>query len=98
MTIIIALVPIAIDEQDKKNIFNPLTSHLASIFDASITIITDPPQLDSSKALFNEQRSQLNSDKLLHWLATSIANNTKSYHPRKTIILGIAKFDANSSG
>jgi predicted Zn-dependent protease len=75
-----------------------LTSHLASIFDASITIITDPPQLDSSKALFNEQRSQLNSDKLLRWLATSIANNTKSYHPRKTIILGICNFDAYSSG
>jgi archaemetzincin len=75
-----------------------LTSHLASIFDASITIITDPPQLDSSKALFNEQRSQLNSDKLLRWLATSIANITKSYHPRKTIILGICNFDAYSSG
>jgi predicted Zn-dependent protease len=75
-----------------------LTSHLASIFDASITIITDPPQLGSSKALFNEQRSQLNSDKLLRWLATSIANNTNSYHPRKTIILGICNFDAYSSG
>jgi archaemetzincin len=75
-----------------------LTSHLASIFDASITIITDPPQLDSSKALFNEQRSQLNSDKLLRWLATSIANNTKSYHPRKTIILGLCNFDAYSPG
>ena len=75
-----------------------MTSHLASIFDASITIITDPPQLDSSKALFNEQRSQLNSDKLLRCLATSIANNTKSYHPTKTIILGICNFDAYSPG
>jgi archaemetzincin len=76
-----------------------LTSHLASIFDASITILlADPPQLDNSKALFNEQRNQLNSDKLLRWLATSIANNTKSYHPRKTIILGICNFDAYSPG
>jgi archaemetzincin len=76
-----------------------LTSHLASIFDASITILlADPPQLDKSKALFNEQRNQLNSDKLLRWLATSIANNTKSYHPRKTIILGICNFDAYSLG
>jgi archaemetzincin len=76
-----------------------LTSHLASIFDASITILlADPPQLDNSKALFNEQRNQLNSDKLLRWLATSIANNTKSYHPRKTIILGICNFDAYSLG
>jgi predicted Zn-dependent protease len=76
-----------------------LTSHLASIFDASITILlADPPQLDNSKALFNKQRSQLNSDKLLRWLATSIANNTKSYHPRKTIILGICNFDAYSPG
>lgn len=76
-----------------------MTSHLASIFDASITILlADPPQLDSSKALFNEQRRQLNSDKLLRWLATSIANNTKSYHLRKTIILGICNFDAYSSG
>jgi archaemetzincin len=94
----IALVPIAIDEEDKKNIFNRLTSHLASIFDASITIITDPPQLDSSRVSFNEQRNQLNSDKLLRWLATSILNNTKSYDPTKTIILGICNFDAYSSG
>jgi predicted Zn-dependent protease len=76
-----------------------LTSHLASIFDASITILlADPPQLDNSKALFKERRSQLNSDKLLRWLATSTANNTKSYHPRKTIILGICNFDAYSLG
>ena len=76
-----------------------MTSHLASIFDASITILlADPPQLDNSKALFNEQRNQLNSDKLLRWLATSIAKNTKSYHPRKTIILGICNFDAYSPG
>jgi archaemetzincin len=75
-----------------------LTSHLASIFDASITIITDPPQLDSSRVSFNEQRNQLNSDKLLRWLATSILNNTKSYDPTKTIILGICNFDAYSSG
>ncbi|MDQ3852898.1 MAG: archaemetzincin family Zn-dependent metalloprotease [Thermoproteota archaeon] len=95
---IIALVPIAIDEKDKKNIFDPLTSHLASIFDASITIISYPPQLDSSRASFNEQRNQLNSDKLLRWLATTIMNKTKSYGPTKTIILGICNFDAYSSG
>jgi archaemetzincin len=95
---IIALVPIAIDEEDKENIFNPLTSHLASIFDASITIIsTDQRQLDSSRASFNEQRNQLNSDKLLRWLATTIMNNTKSYDSTK-IILGICNFDAYSSG
>jgi hypothetical protein len=40
---IVAVVPIAIDEEDKKNIFNPLTCHLASIFDASITIVAEPP-------------------------------------------------------
>ena len=96
---IIALVPIAVDEEDKKNIFNPLTSHLASIFEASITIITDPPQLeDSSRASFNDQRNQLNSDKLLCWLATTIKKNTKSYDLTKTIILGICNFDAYSSG
>jgi archaemetzincin len=75
-----------------------LTSHLASIFDASITILTDPPQLDSSKSSFNEQRNQLNSDKLLRWLATTILNNLKSYGSTKTIILGICNFDAYSSG
>ena len=76
-----------------------MTSHLASIFAASITIITDPPQLDSFRASFNEQRNQLNSDKLLQWLATTIImNNTKSYDPTKTIILGICNFDAYSSG
>ena len=79
MTTTIALVPISIEEKDKKNIFDPLTSHLASIFDASITILTDLPQLDSFRVLFNEQRNQLNSDKLLHWLATSIVNHVKSY-------------------
>ena len=93
----IALVPIAIDEEDKKNIFNPLTSHLASIFGASVTIFTDSPQLDSFRASFNEQRNQLNSDKLLRWFATTIMNNTKSYDPTK-IILGICNFDAYSSG
>ena len=45
MKTIIALIPIAIDEKDKKIIFAPLTSHLASIYNASITILTDPPQL-----------------------------------------------------
>jgi archaemetzincin len=76
-----------------------LTNHLASIFDASITIFTDPPQLDSSKSSFNEQRNQLNSDKLLRWLATTIvSNNIKPYDPRKTIILGISNIDAYSSG
>jgi hypothetical protein len=66
MIIIIALVPIALDEEDKKNIFSPLTGHLASTFDASITILTDPPHLNSSTASFNELRNnQLNSDKLL---------------------------------
>ncbi len=99
MTTIIALVPIAIDEKDKKNIFDSLSSHLASIFDASITILTDPPQLDSSRVLFNEQRNQLNSDKLLHWLATNIIkDNTRSYGLKNTIILGICNFDAYSSG
>ncbi len=85
------------EEEDKKNIFNPLTSYLASIFDASITSITAPPELDSSRASFNEQRNQLNSDQLLHWLARTIMNNTKSYDPRK-IILSICNFDAYSSG
>ncbi len=98
MTTTIALVPITIDEKDKKNIFDPLTSHLASIFHASITIITDPPQLDSFRASFNEHRKQLNSDKLLRWLETSIVNHIKSYDGGKTIILGICDFDAYSSG
>jgi archaemetzincin len=99
MTTIIALVPIAIEEKDKKNMFDPLTSHLASIFDASITILTDPPQLDSFRVLFNEQRNQLNSDKLLHWLATTITkDNTGLYELKNTIILGICNFDAYSSG
>jgi archaemetzincin len=75
-----------------------LTSHLASIFDASITILADPPQLNSSRALFNEQRKQLNSDKLLHWLETNIMNKTKSYDLAKTIILGVCNFDAYSPG
>jgi archaemetzincin len=94
---IIALVPIAMEEEDKKNILNPLTSHLASTFEASITIITDPPELESSRASFNEQRNQLNSDKLMRWLATTIMNNTKSYD-RTKIILGVCNFDAYSSG
>jgi archaemetzincin len=98
MTTTIILVPIAIEEKDKKNIFNPLISHLASIFDASITILTEPSQLDSFSASFNEQRNQFNSDKLLRWLATTIMNNTKSYDPTKTIILGICNFDAYASG
>ena len=78
-----------------------MTSHLASIFDASITITTDPPQLDRSRTSFKEQRNQLNSDKLLQWLATTIMkNNTKSSYDSttKTIILGICDFDAYSSG
>ncbi len=97
MTTII-LVPLAIEEEDKKSIFSPLASHLASIFDASITIITDPPQLDNSRASFNEQRNQLNSDKLLRWLATTIMNPIKSYDQKKTIILGICNIDAYSLG
>ena len=97
MTTII-LVPLAIEEEDKKSIFNPLTDHLASIFNASISIITDSLQLDSSMASFNEQRNQLNSDKLLRWLATTIMNHVKSYEPRNTIILGICNFDAYSPG
>jgi archaemetzincin len=97
-TTTIALVPIAIDEKDKKNIFDPLTSHLASIFDASITILTDLPQLDSFRVLFNEQRNQLNSDKLLHWLATSIMDHMKSHGAGKTIILAIYNIDAYSPG
>src|SRR5215212_8974003 len=88
MTTTIALVPISIEEIDKKNIFDPLTIHLASIFfDSSITILTDQPQLDSFRVLFNEQRHQLNSDKLLHWLATSRVNHIKSYDPGKTRVL-----------
>jgi archaemetzincin len=96
----IAVVPIGIDEKHKKNIFDPLTSHLASIFDASITILpNNPPQLDSFRALFNEQRNQLNSDKFLHWLAmTIIKDNKGSYDLKNTIILGICNFDAYSSG
>ncbi len=97
-TTTIVLVPLAIEEEDKRNIFNPLTDHLASIFDASISIITDSLQLDSSMVSFNEQRNQLNSDKILRWLAMTIMNNTKSYDPRKTIILGICNIDAYSSG
>jgi predicted Zn-dependent protease len=95
----IALVPIAINEKDKKNIFDLLTSHLASIFDASITIPTDLPRLDSFRVLSNEQRNQLNSDKLLHWLATTIIkDNAGSYELKNTIMLGICNFDAYSSG
>ena len=100
MKTIIALLPIGIDEKDKKNIFDPLTSHTASIFDASITILTESPQLiDSFRVLFNEQRNQLNSDKLLRYLATTIIkDNTGSYDLKNTIILGICNFDAYSSG
>ena len=95
---IIALVPLAIDEEDKKNIFGPLASHLASIFNASVNISTDAPRLlDRSHPSFDKQRNQLNSDKLLRWLATTITNNTKSYDPTKTITLGICNFDAYSS-
>ena len=98
-TTTIILVPIGIEEEeDKKIIFTPLTSHLASIFGASITILAEPSGLDSSRASFNEQRNQSNSDKLLRWLTTSIANNTKSYNSTKTIVLGICNFDAYSSG
>jgi len=98
MTTTIALVPISIEEKDKKNIFDPLTSHLASIFYASITILTDLRQLGSFRVLFNEQRNQLNSDKLLQWLATSIVNHIKSYDAGKTIILAICNMDAYSPG
>lgn len=98
MTVIV-IVPIAISEEDKKNVFNSLTHHLASIFDASFTIIADPPVLNNSKGLFNEQRNQLNSDKVLSWLATILVNIRESYHlPTKTMILGICNFDAYSSG
>jgi archaemetzincin len=71
-----------------------LTSQLASIFfDASITILSNPPQLDSFRVLFNEQRNQLNSDKLLHYLATTIIeDNTGSYDLKNKIILGICNF------
>ena len=97
-TTTIILIPIGIGEEDKKSIFSPLTSHLASIFDALITILADPPRLDSFRTLLDEQRNQSNSDKLLRWLATSIANNTKSYNSTKTVVLGICNFDAYSSG
>jgi archaemetzincin len=97
MTTRIDLVPIDIDEEDKKRIFDPLVSHLASIFDASITIIfTYPLPLDTSHPSFDVHRNQWNSDKLLHWLTTTIVKNTKSYGPRR-IILGICNFDAYSS-
>lgn len=75
-----------------------MTSHLVSIFDASITVISESPLLlEKSRTSFNEQRNQLNSDKLLHWLARTIINNTRSYDPTKTIVLGICNFDAYSS-
>ena len=97
-TTTIILVPIGIEEEYKKSIFSPLTSHLASIFDALITILADPPRLDSFRTLLDKQRNQSNSDKLLGWLTISIANNTKSYNSTKTIVLGICNFDAYSSG
>ncbi|HEY1248098.1 MAG TPA: hypothetical protein VGE97_03840, partial [Nitrososphaera sp.] len=51
------------------------------------------------KVLFNEQRNQLNSDSLLHWLATIITNEkTRSCEPKNKIILGLCNFDAYSSG
>jgi predicted Zn-dependent protease len=93
MTATIALIPIAIDEEDKKNTFDPLTSHLASI-----TILADMPQLDSFRVLFNEQMNQLNSDKTLYGLATSIMNHIKPYDSGKTIILAICNIDAYSLG
>ncbi len=101
MTTII-LVPLATDdEENKKDIFDPLTKQLTQIFDASITIIAEPqPPLDSSKTIFKEQRNQLNSDKLLRWLAMNIRNNNnaKSHDSTKrTIILGICNSDAYSS-
>ncbi|MDQ3837092.1 MAG: archaemetzincin family Zn-dependent metalloprotease [Thermoproteota archaeon] len=97
MTTII-LVPLAVDEEEKKSFFDPLTDHLASIFDASITIIADWPQSESFRALFNVQRNQLNSDKLLRWLATTRVNHTKSYDQKKTIILALCNIDAYSPG
>ena len=36
---IIAFVPIAIDEEDNRSLFNPLASHLASIFDAQLLLL-----------------------------------------------------------
>jgi archaemetzincin len=96
----IIFVPLALDEEedDEKTIFSPLTTHLASIFEASVTI-TDLLPLGTSQPLFDNQRNQLNSDKLLHWLATTLMNNnTKSYDTKKTIILGICNIDAYSSG
>src|SRR5215207_10173645 len=98
--ITIIFVPLATDEEeeDKKTIFSPLAKHLASIFEALITIITDLLPLDRSQPLFDDQRDQWNSDKLLHWLAMTALNNTKSYDPTKTIILGICNIDAYSSG
>ena len=96
---IIAIVPIATEEEDKKNIIDPLIGHLASIFKARIAIITDRPQSDVTRASLNEQRNQLNSDKLLRWLTTNTMNNAKSYgDPTEIITLGICNFDAYSSG
>ena len=95
---IITLVPLAIDEEYKRSVFSPLASHLASIFSASVNIRTDPPLLlDRSHPSFDVQRNQLNSDKLLRWLATTITTNTKPNDPTKTITLGICGFDAYSS-
>jgi hypothetical protein len=77
--ITIIFVPLAMDEEeDKKTIFSPLAKHLASIFDALVTI-TDLLPLDRSQPLFDEQRNQLNSDKVLPWLSTTTMNNTRSY-------------------
>ena len=56
MTTII-LVPLAVHEEEQKSFFDPLTDHLASIFDASITIIAESLQLQNFRASFNEQKS-----------------------------------------
>ena len=94
----IALVPIAIDEEDKKIIFSPLVRHLASTFDTLVNIISDQPASGVIRLSFNEQRNQANSDKLLHWLETNTMNNIKYLNPTKTIILGICDLDAYSLG
>ena len=97
----IVLVPIAIDEEDRNNVLNVLSSHLSSIFNASITIISDVPSpLDTSKTIFNAKRNQLNSDELLRWLSMIMRNKVIKSHDstKRTITLGICNFDAYSSG
>jgi archaemetzincin len=98
----IALLSIAMDKEERNNVLNAISTHLASTFDASIIVIGDAPSpLQNSRTIFDEERNQSNSEEVLRWLAMTLRNknNTKSPHPAKmTIILGICNFDAYSSG